>query len=65
MTEKLRKQGLNDREVEETGLLYLPQIAFRMTRSPSRVCWVGSLLFGCKTDDMYHSTLRFEKVRVA
>ena len=57
---------MNDREVEETGLLFcLPQIAFRMTRAPSRVCSVGSLLPGCKTDDMYHSTLRFEKVRMA
>jgi len=57
---------MNDREVEETGLLFcLPQIAFRMTSSPSRDCSVGSLLSGCKTDDMYHSTLRFEKVTVA
>lgn len=57
---------MNDREVEETGVLFcLPQIAFRMTRSVSRVCSVGSLLPGCKTDDMYHSTLRFEKVRKA
>jgi hypothetical protein len=52
---------MNDREVGETGLFCLLQIAFRVTRSPSRVCSVGSLLPGCKTDDIYYSKLDLNK----